>query len=329
MKMDPGLHQDRKPSWIKVRLPNNPAFWSTKSLITDLKLVTVCEEAQCPNRWECWGQGTATFMIAGEKCTRACGFCAVKTAKPDALEADEPVRVAEATRRMKLRHVVITAVARDDLRDGGAQHFQQTIEAVRAVNPGIVIEVLVPDFNDRDWALEMVMQARPHIFNHNLETVERLTPLVRSRAKYERSLAVLKKAKAMVNGKVATKSGIMLGLGEQRDEILRAMDDLLAADVTVLTMGQYLRPTPRHLPVVEYITPDAFDELKQVALDKGFRHVASGPLVRSSYHAADFRPELDIMDEIEKNAPRGGLDLQPEDLPIPAASPALVRASVG
>ena len=328
MKMDPALHQDRKPSWIKVRLPNNPAFWSTKSLITDLKLVTVCEEAQCPNRWECWGQGTATFMIAGEKCTRACGFCAVKTAKPDALEADEPVRVAEATRRMKLRHVVITAVARDDLRDGGAEHFQQTIEAVRAVNPGIVIEVLVPDFNDRDWALQMVMDARPHIFNHNLETVERLTPLVRSRAKYHRSLAVLKKAKAMVNGKVATKSGIMLGLGEQRDEILRAMDDLLEADVTVLTMGQYLRPTPRHLPVVEYIEPSVFDELKQIALDKGFRLVGSGPLVRCSFHAAVLRPELDFMDEIDKVVPVRGLDLQPEDLPIPAATPALVRASV-
>jgi lipoic acid synthetase len=328
MKMDPGLHQDKKPSWIKVRLPNNPAFWSTKSLITDLKLVTVCEEAQCPNRWECWGQGTATFMIAGEKCTRACGFCAVKTAKPDALEIDEPHRVAEATRRMKLRHVVITAVARDDLRDGGAEHFQHTIEAVRAMNPGIVIEVLVPDFNDRDWALQMVMDARPHIFNHNLETVERLTPLVRSRAQYHRSLAVLKKAKAMVNGKVATKSGIMLGLGERREEILQSMDDLLAADVTVLTMGQYLRPTPRHLPVVEYIDPSVFAELKQIALDKGFRHVASGPLVRSSYHAADFRPELDIMDEIDKVVPTRGLELEPEHLPIPAARAELVRASV-
>jgi lipoic acid synthetase len=224
--------------------------------------------------------------------------------------------------------VVITAVARDDLKDGGAEHFKQTIEAVRAMNPGIVIEVLVPDFNDRDWALQMVMDARPHIFNHNLETVERLTPLVRSRAKYGRSLAVLKKAKAMVGGKVATKSGIMLGLGETKDEILRAMDDLLEADVTVLTMGQYLRPTPRHLPVVEYIEPAAFDELKQIAIAKGFRHVASGPLVRSSYHAADFRPELDIMDEIEKAAPAHGLDLQPEDLPIPAAKAALVKASV-
>ena len=193
MRMDADLHQEKKPDWIKVRLPSDPVFWSTKSLIDDLRLVTVCEEAQCPNRWECWTQGTATFMIAGEKCTRACGFCAVKTARPDPLEADEPMRVAEATHRMKLNHVVITAVARDDLKDGGAQHFQETIEAVRALNPGIVIEVLVPDFNDKDWALEMVMKAYPHIFNHNLETVERLTPLVRSRAKYERSLSVLKK----------------------------------------------------------------------------------------------------------------------------------------
>jgi lipoic acid synthetase len=329
MKMDGALHQQRKPDWIKVRLPNNPAFWSTKALITDLKLVTVCEEAQCPNRWECWGQGTATFMIAGDKCTRACGFCAVKTARPDALEADEPARVAEATRRMKLRHIVITAVARDDLKDGGAQHFQQTIEAVRALNPGIVIEVLVPDFNDRDWALQLVMDARPHIFNHNLETVERLTPLVRSRAKYARSLTVLKKAKAMVAGKVATKSGIMLGLGEREEEILRAMDDLLAHDVTVLTLGQYLRPTPRHLPVVEFIHPDKFAEYKQVALDKGFRHVASGPLVRSSYHAADFRPELDILEDADRHArPTPGLELDPEFLPIPAARESVILESL-
>jgi lipoic acid synthetase len=268
-------------------------------MIKDLSLVTVCEEAQCPNRWECWGQGTATFMIAGEKCTRACGFCAVKTAKPDDLEADEPQRVAEATKRMNLNHVVITAVARDDLKDGGAEHFQRTIEAVRETNPGIIIEVLVPDFNDKDWALDLVMKARPHIFNHNLETVERLTPLVRSRAKYDRSLAVLKKAKEMVEGKVATKSGIMLGLGEKPDEIAQAMDDLRSADVTVLTLGQYLRPTPMHLPVVEYVTPERFDEWKEVALSKGFRHIASGPLVRSSYHAADFHPEDDVLEAIE------------------------------
>lgn len=294
MRMDPALHREKKPDWIRVSLPNKPEFWSTKSLITDLRLVTVCEEAQCPNRWECWGQGTATFMIAGEKCTRACGFCAVKTAKPDALEDDEPQRVAEATKRMKLNHVVITAVARDDLKDGGAEHFQKTIEAVRETNPGIVIEVLVPDFNDRDWALKLVMDARPHIFNHNIETVERLTPLVRSRAQYQRSLTVLRKAKEMLAGKIATKSGLMLGLGERREEVLQAMDDLLAHGVTVLTMGQYLRPSPRHLPVVDYIKPEVFEELKMIAEEKGFRHVASGPLVRSSYHAADFKPELDL-----------------------------------
>lgn len=297
--MDASLHLDKKPDWIKVRLPNNPVFWDTKSMIKDLSLVTVCEEAQCPNRWECWGQGTATFMIAGEKCTRACGFCAVKTAKPDALEDDEPQRVAEATKRMNLNHVVITAVARDDLKDGGAEHFQNTIEAVRETNPGIVIEVLVPDFNDKDWALDLVMKARPHIFNHNLETVERLTPLVRSRAKYHRSLAVLKKAKEMAGGKVATKSGIMLGLGEKPEEIEQAMDDLRVADVTVLTLGQYLRPTPMHLPVVDYVTPEKFEEWKEMALAKGFRHVASGPLVRSSYHAADFHPEDDVLEAIE------------------------------
>lgn len=299
MKMDASLHLEKKPSWIKVRLPNNPVFWDTKSMIKDLNLVTVCEEAQCPNRWECWGQGTATFMIAGEKCTRACGFCAVKTAKPDALEEDEPSRVAEATKRMNLNHVVITAVARDDLKDGGAEHFQKTIQAIRKTNPGIIIEVLVPDFNDKDWALDLVMKARPHIFNHNLETVERLTPLVRSRAKYDRSLAVLKKAKQMADGMVATKSGIMLGLGERPEEIEQAFDDLRAADVTVLTLGQYLRPTPMHLPVVEYVTPEKFEEWKEVALAKGFRHVASGPLVRSSYHAADFKPEEDVLEAIE------------------------------
>ena len=297
--LDPALHRSQKPAWLKIRLPNNPEFWSTKSLVTDLKLVTVCEEAQCPNRWECWSQRTATFMIAGEKCTRACGFCAIKTAKPDPLAADEPQRVAQATRRMQLRHVVITAVARDDLRDGGADHFRQTIVAVRAANPDTIIEVLVPDFNDHDEALQLVMDARPHIFNHNLETVARLTPLVRSRAQYQRSLTVLRKAKAMAGGKVATKSGIMLGLGERHEEVLQAFADLRAHDVTVLTLGQYLRPTSKHLPVVEYITPDAFAQYKQIALDLGFRHVASGPLVRSSYQAADFRPELDVLAAID------------------------------
>ncbi|MBU6302300.1 MAG: lipoyl synthase [Verrucomicrobia bacterium] len=294
--IDPQLHQERKPEWIKVRLPNNPVFWSTKALVSDLRLHTVCEEAQCPNRWECWGQGTATFMIAGDRCTRACGFCAVKTAKPFPLEADEPGRVAEATKRLRLNHVVITAVARDDEPDGGAGHFARTIEAVREANPGIVIEVLVPDFNGKDEALHTVMEARPHIFNHNLETVERLTPLVRSRARYHRSLEVLAKAKEMVPS-VATKSGLMLGLGETEEELFQAMDDLRAHQVTVLTLGQYLRPSQNHLPVVAYIHPDKFAQYKTVAQSKGFRHVASGPLVRSSYHAADFRPELDSSPE--------------------------------
>ncbi len=296
VKIDPNLHQEKKPSWIRVRLPNNPVFWDTKGLIEDLKLVTVCEEAQCPNRWECWGQGTATFMIAGERCTRACGFCAVDTRRPLPLEADEPERVAEAVARMRLNHVVITAVARDDLPDGGACHFANVINAVRRVNPKTVVEVLVPDFLGRADALWVVMEAAPEIFNHNLETVERLTPQVRSRAEYRRSLKVLREAREMaekMGRRCATKSGIMLGLGEREDEILQAMDDLREHRVTVLTMGQYLRPSPKHLPVVEYIDPAVFDRYRDIALEKGFRHVASGPLVRSSYHAADFKPELD------------------------------------
>lgn len=288
-KIDPELHQVRKPDWIKVRLPSNPVFFSTKALVSDLKLHTVCESAQCPNRWECWSQGTATFMIAGERCTRACGFCAVSTAKPFPLEHDEPERVAEAVRRLKLKHVVITAVARDDVPDGGAEHFARTIEAIRAMDPKIVIEVLTPDFNGKDFALQKVLDARPHIFNHNLETVERLTPLVRSRAKYRLSLDFLKRAKELLPATV-TKSGLMLGLGETENEIFQAMDDLREADVQVLTLGQYLRPTPQHLPVVEYITPETFDLYGDIARRKGFDFVASGPLVRSSYHAADFNP---------------------------------------
>lgn len=297
-KIDASLHLEKKPPWIKVRLPSNPVFWSTKALVADLKLHTVCEEAQCPNRWECWSQGTATFMIAGDRCTRACGFCAVKTAKPYALEVDEPQRVATATKRMGLNHVVITAVARDDLPDGGAGHFAQTVEAVRLENPGITIEILVPDFNGKDDALQVVMNSRPHIFNHNLETVERLTPLVRSRAVYHRSLHVLRRAAEMSPGRVATKSGLMLGLGETDEELMQALDDLRAHGVTVLTLGQYLRPSPKHLPVVEYILPEKFDWWKTVAEGKGFRHVASGPLVRSSYHAADFHPEDDLLPQV-------------------------------
>jgi len=289
VKIDPALHQARKPDWIKVRLPSNPVFFSTKALISDLRLVTVCEEAQCPNRWECWSSGTATFMIAGERCTRACGFCAVSTAKPFALDPDEPRRVAEAIRRMKLKHVVITSVARDDMKDGGAAHFAQTIQAVREMDSSVIIEVLTPDFNGREESLQAVADARPNIFNHNLETVERLTPVVRSRAKYRLSLQVLRRMGEIIPGMV-TKSGIMLGLGEREEEIFQTMDDMRAAGVKVLTMGQYLRPSPQHLPVVAYIEPAKFDEYRDVAYSKGFEHVSSGPLVRSSYHAADYNP---------------------------------------
>ncbi|MBV9127557.1 MAG: lipoyl synthase [Verrucomicrobia bacterium] len=288
-KIDPALHVEHKPAWIKVRLPNNPVFFSTKALISDLRLHTVCESAQCPNRWECWSQGTATFMLAGDRCTRACGFCAVSTAKPFALEEDEPGRVAEAVRRMKLRHVVLTAVARDDLPDGGAEHFARTIRAIRAADPGIIIEVLTPDFHARERDLRAVLAAEPEIFNHNLETVERLTPQVRSRAKYRTSLEVLRLAKT-IRPESVTKSGLMLGLGETEPELFQAMDDLREAGVQVLTLGQYLRPTPAHLPVVAYIAPETFALYGDIARQKGFEYVASGPLVRSSYHAADFHP---------------------------------------
>ena len=289
-KIDPELHQSKKPDWIKVRLPNNPVFFSTKDLVSDLRLHTVCESAQCPNRWECWSGGTATFMIAGERCTRACGFCAVDTAKPLPLEDDEPQRVAEGVKRLGLKHVVITAVARDDVPDGGADHFGRTIEAIRAADPQVAIEVLVPDFNGKDPSIRRVLDAGPDIFNHNLETVERLTPLVRSRAKYRLSLAVLRRAKEMEPGMV-TKSGIMLGLGETESELFEAMDDLREAGVGVLTLGQYLRPTPNHLPVVEYVNPEAFQLYGEIARKKGFAFVASAPLVRSSYHAGDFNPK--------------------------------------
>lgn len=272
-----------------MRLPSNPVFFSTKALISDLQLHTVCESAQCPNRWECWSQGTATFMIAGDRCTRACGFCAVTTAKPFALENDEPKRVAEAVRRMNLKHVVITAVARDDLKDGGADHFARTITAIREMDPSMIIEVLVPDFHAQDWCIQMVLNARPDIYNHNMETVERLTPVVRSRAKYRISLQTLRRAKEL-SPEVVTKSGVMLGLGEQETELFQTMDDLREAGCEVLTMGQYLRPTPKHLPVVEYITPEQFNYYGDIARSKGFLYVASGPLVRSSYHAADFHP---------------------------------------
>lgn len=280
----------RLPEWLRTRLPTSASFARTRALLDELRLHTVCESARCPNHWECWSKGTATFMIAGDRCTRACGFCAVTTAKPFALEADEPARVAEAVQRMRLNHVVITAVARDDLPDGGAEHFRQTIEAVRAINPRMVIEVLTPDFNERDGAIDTVLAARPHIFNHNLETVRRLTPAVRSRATYDRSLRVLGKVKAKTGRAIHTKSGLMLGLGETEPELWAAMADLRAVGCDILTLGQYLQPTLKHLPVMEFVAPAKFEDYGRRAREMGFVHVASGPMVRSSYHAEEFRP---------------------------------------
>jgi lipoic acid synthetase len=278
----------RLPEWLRIRLPTTDSFAGTRALLDELKLHTVCQSAMCPNHWECWSKGTATFMIAGDRCTRACGFCAVTTAKPFPLEADEPGRVAEATRRMRLKHVVITAVARDDLPDGGANHFAETIAAVKRLNPGTIIEVLTPDFNDRDAAIDSVLTAQPHIFNHNLETVRRLTPSVRSRATYDRSLSVLSKVKAKRGESIYTKSGLMLGLGETEDELFTALGDLRGAGCDILTLGQYLQPTLKHLPVAEFVNPQRFATYGEMARQMGFVHVASGPMVRSSYHADEF-----------------------------------------
>jgi len=294
--MNPALQEPtskirpRIPQWLRLPLPANSTFEQTRQLLGDLRLHTVCESARCPNHWECWSKSTATFMIAGDRCTRNCHFCAVTTAKPLPLEGDEPARVAEAVRRLGLKHVVITAVARDDLADGGAEHFRQTVESVRATNPGIVIEVLVPDFNASDSSIATVLSANPDVFNHNLETVRRLTPSVRSRATYEQSLCVLRKVKARRDGAIYTKSGLMLGLGETESEVISALEDLRDARCDILTLGQYLQPTLKHLPVVEFIAPPQFEALGKRARQMGFLHVASGPMVRSSYHAADFSP---------------------------------------
>jgi lipoic acid synthetase len=277
------------PPWLRITLPQTDRFARTRSLLQELQLHTVCESAKCPNHWECWSRGTATFMIAGDHCTRACRFCAVSTAKPLPLESDEPARVAEAVRRMALKHVVITAVARDDLEDGGAEHFHRTIQAVRELNPATVIEVLTPDFNDRDASIDEVLEAAPHIFNHNLETVRRLTPSVRSRATYDRSLNVLRKVKQKCGERIYTKSGLMLGLGETEEEVMSALADLRQVKCDLLTLGQYLQPTLRHLPVVNFVSPSTFSTLGLAAREMGFLHVASGPMVRSSYHADDFQ----------------------------------------
>jgi len=274
----------KRPEWLKVRAPGGKNYVELQTLMRDLELHTVCEEARCPNIGECWGHRTASFMILGDTCTRACGFCAVKTGRPGALDWGEPERVARAVQTMGLKHVVVTSVNRDDQPDGGSLIFAATIRKIRAYVPGCTVEVLTPDFEGVRSSLENVLRARPDVFNHNLETVERLTKPVRRRARYRRSLDVLRMAKEIAPG-LCTKSGIMVGLGEMREEITQTMQDLRACDVDILTIGQYLRPTPRHLDIVRYYHPDEFAELKAEGLALGFKHVESGPLVRSSYHA--------------------------------------------
>ena len=283
----------RHPEWIKAKLPSGENYHDLKKILRGLTLNTVCEEAHCPNIGECWEQRTATIMILGDVCTRACGFCAVKTGRPSWNDEDEPRRVAEAIAQMHLEHVVVTSVARDDLPDGGAHIFAETIRQLRAACPGMGVEVLIPDFNGQQEPLRMVMEAGPDILNHNIETVERLQKPVRKRARYDRSLGVLRAAKQMANElgyAVHTKSSIMVGLGETREELSQAFRDLRAVDCDVLTIGQYLRPSEQHLPVLHYYHPDQFAAMKNEALALGFRHVEAGPLVRSSYHARDQVP---------------------------------------
>ena len=272
----------RHPEWIKVRMPGGDNYAELKRLMRGADLHTVCEEARCPNLAECWARRTATFMILGDVCTRSCGFCAVKTGRPTGLDLDEPGRVAAAAKRMGLRHVVVTSVNRDELEDGGAAVFAATIRELRREIEGCQVEVLIPDFRGVREALEVVFAERPDVLNHNTETVPRLYPTVRPQARYERSLEVVGRAKA---SGLRTKSGLMLGLGEHRDELRMVFRDLAAVGCDVLTLGQYLQPTRAHLPVAEYVTPEVFRELKEEALDYGFDHVESGPLVRSSYHA--------------------------------------------
>ncbi|MDG0871975.1 lipoyl synthase [Paenibacillus thiaminolyticus] len=276
--------KEQKPDWIRIKLTTGENYSEIKDMMRSKTLHTVCEEARCPNIYECWANRTATFMILGDICTRACRFCAVNTGMPTELDLQEPERVAEAAERMGLRHCVVTSVARDDLKDGGASIFAETIRAIRRRLPFCSVEVLIPDFMGNWDALRVVMDAKPDILNHNIETVERMSDRVRAKAKYSRSLELLRQAKEMQPG-IPTKSSIMLGVGEEWDEILQAMDDLRAVDCDILTLGQYLQPSPKHLDVAKYYHPDQFAELKQEGMNRGFSHVESGPLVRSSYHA--------------------------------------------
>ena len=274
----------KKPEWIRSKLSNSKEFFLTKTIVNKNNLVTVCQEANCPNITECWSKKHATFMIMGDTCTRACAFCDVKTGKPSKLDEFEPVKIAQAVKKLNLKHVVITSVDRDDLKDGGSNHFFEVISQTRKTNPNTTIEVLTPDFLRKGDAYKKVLEANPDVFNHNIETVPSLYLKVRPGSRYFASLELLKNAK-MINKKVFTKSGMMVGLGETRDEILQVMDDLKSADVDFLTIGQYLQPSVKHFPLDRYYRPEEFKELENIAKSKGFLLVSSSPLTRSSYHA--------------------------------------------
>ncbi|MEO5642042.1 MAG: lipoyl synthase [Bacteroidia bacterium] len=272
----------KKPDWLRVKLPTGENYLHVRSLVDKYKLHTICESGNCPNMGECWGAGTATFMILGNICTRSCGFCAVATGRPLAVDKSEPENVAESVRLMGVKHCVITSVDRDELKDGGSIIWQETINAIRRVSPGTTIETLIPDFQGVRENVQRIIDVKPEIVSHNMETVRRLTKQVRIQAKYDRSLEVLR---MLSEGGCKTKSGVMLGLGEREEEVLETMDDLRKAGVEILTLGQYLQPTKKHLPVLEFVHPDKFASYKEAAMKKGFRYVESGPLVRSSYRA--------------------------------------------
>ena len=278
--------QIRKPDWLRVRVSGSEKFLETKKILSESKIVTVCEEANCPNISECWQKNHATFMIMGDTCTRACAFCNVKTGLPDKLDVFEPYKISEAVKKMNLSHVVITSVDRDDLDDGGAEHFAKTINAIRKTSPETTIEILTPDFLKKEDALEKILKDYPDVFNHNLETVPRLYLSIRPGARYFNSLRLLNDVKDK-NPNIFTKSGLMLGLGEKKNEIMQVMDDLRAAKVDFLTLGQYLQPTKKHAPVAKYVTPDEFNSYKIIAESKGFLMVSSSPLTRSSHHAEE------------------------------------------
>ena len=278
--------QIKKPDWLRVRVSGSEKFLETKKILSDSKIVTVCEEANCPNISECWQKNHATFMIMGDTCTRACAFCNVKTGLPDKLDVFEPYKISQAVKKMNLRHVVITSVDRDDLDDGGAEHIAKTINAIRKTSPDTTIEILTPDFLKKENALEILLKDCPDVFNHNLETVPRLYLSIRPGARYFNSLRLLNEVKDK-NPNIFTKSGLMLGLGEEKNEIMQVMDDLRAAKVDFLTLGQYLQPTKKHAPVIKYVSPDEFESYKIIAESKGFLMVSSSPLTRSSHHAEE------------------------------------------